>query len=213
MSVLQPFKGKLTFSSEGAEKGFYHSRVLHVPSATSGLTIGRGYDMKLKDPIKIKRELIFAGLKENDASLLSKASRLSGNLAKSFICNNKLEKFEITQQAQVKLFDISYKEEEAETKRLCTKRDVEIKYGKCNWDKLDSAIKEVLIDLKFRGDYSGDTRTFIQKYVVANDSKGFLKALSERTNWVSLWCLKIVSSVASTSLNLIISMPVKAKIR
>ncbi len=184
MSALQPIMGKLTFASEGAEKGFYHSRVLHVPSATSGLTIGRGYDMKLKSSIKIKRELISVGLKENEASLLSKASKLSGNLAKSFITKHKLEKFEITQQAQVKLFNISYKEEEAETKRLCTKSDVEIKYGKCNWDKLAPVIKQVLIDLKFRGDYAGNTRTFLQKHVVANDSKGFLKALSLRSNWV-----------------------------
>jgi len=184
MSALQPVIGKLTFASEGAEKGPYHSRTLHVPSVSSGLTIGRGYDMKLKSTIKIKRELITAGLKIDDATKLSKAAKLFGSSAKSFISTNKLEKFEITQQAQVKLFNISYKEEEAETKRLCTKKDVEKKYGKCNWDKLNTAIKQVLVDLKFRGDYTGNTRAFIQKHVVANDTKEFLKALKDRTNWV-----------------------------
>lgn len=186
MSALQPVVGRVTFESEGAEGGFFHSRTLHVPSATSGLTIGRGYDMKLKNAVKINRDLMAAGLSQKDAVLLSKAAGLSGPSAKSFITTHKLEKFEITQQAQVKLFEISYKEEEAETKRLCTKADVEAKYGKCNWVALDSAIKQILVDLKFRGDYTGGTRKILQKHVAANDTKEFLKALSDRSNWLTL---------------------------
>lgn len=186
MAALQPLTGKVTFESEGAEGGSYHSRTLHVPSLTSGLTIGRGYDMKLKSPAKISKDLVSAGVAQKEAALLAKASGKSGPLAKSFISTNKLDKFEITQQVQVKLFDISYKEEEAETRRLCTKADVEAKYGKCNWATLGSAIKQILVDLKFRGDYTGSTRKFLQKHVVANDSKEFLKALSDRSNWMLL---------------------------
>lgn len=185
MSALQPLIGKVTFESEGAEKGPYHSRVLHVPSPTSGLTLGRGYDMKMKNKFKINQDLIKAGLKVADAQKLSDASGLSGNTAKAFIKTQKLEKFEITQQQQVNLFNISYKEEEAETKRLCTKVDVTSKYGKCDWAKLDSAIKQILVDLKFRGDYTGRTRKFLQKHVAANDTKGFLKVLSDRSKWIS----------------------------
>ncbi len=185
MSALQPLIGKVTFESEGAEKGPYHSRILHVPSPTSGLTLGRGYDMKMKNKFKIKQDLIKAGLKVADAQKLSDTSGLSGNTAKAFIKTQKLEKFEITQQQQVNLFNISYKEEEAETKRLCTKVDVTSKYGKCDWAKLDSAIKQILVDLKFRGDYTGSTRKFLQKHVAANDTKGFLKALSDRSKWIS----------------------------
>jgi len=106
-------------------------------------------------------------------------------LQRLFIKTHKLEKFEITQQQQVSLFNISYKEEEAETKRLCTKTDVVSKYGKCDWTKLDSAMKQILVDLKFRGDYTGTTRKFIQKHVVANDTKAFLKTLSDRAKWIS----------------------------
>ncbi|MFK5949485.1 MAG: hypothetical protein QM500_12035 [Methylococcales bacterium] len=141
MSALQPLVGKVTFESEGAEGGPYHSRKLHVPSLTSGLTIGRGYDMKTKSALKINQDLISAGLAKNDVALLSKASGLFGATAKAFIVTHKLRAFEITQQAQVKLFSISYKEEEAETIRLCTKLDVEAKYGKCNWMTLNSTIK------------------------------------------------------------------------
>lgn len=185
MSALQPLIGKVTFESEGAEKGPYHSRILHVPSPTSGLTLGRGYDMKMKNKFKINQDLIKAGLKVADAQKLSDASGLSGSTAKAFIKTQKLENFEITQQQQVNLFNISYKEEEAETKRLCTKVDVISKYGKCDWAKLDSAIKQILVDLKFRGDYTGSTRKFLQKHVVANDTKGFLKVLSDRSKWIS----------------------------
>jgi len=185
MSALQPIRGKVTFESEGAEKGPYHSRTLHVPTLTSGLTIGRGYDMKMKSTFKINKELIASGLKPTDAKQLSLSAGLSGNTAKAFIKTHKLENFEITQQQQVNLFNISYKEEESETKRLCTKSDVIAKYGKCDWSKLDSAIKEILVDLKFRGDYTGITRKFIQKSVVNNDTKGFLKVLSDRSKWIS----------------------------
>ena len=185
MAALQPLIGKVTFESEGSERGPYHSRILHVPTLTSGLTLGRGYDMKMKSSFKINQELLAAGLKLADAKKLSIASGLSGNAAKTFIKTHKLEKFEITQQQQVNLFNISYKEEEAEAKRLCTKEDVVGKYGKCDWTKLDSGIKQILVDLKFRGDYTGVTRKFLQKHVVANDTKAFLKILSDRAKWVS----------------------------
>lgn len=112
---------------------------MHVPSTTSGLTIGRGYDMKMKGSSKVQQDLITSGVKIVDAKLLAKAAGLYGSLAKSFIVTNKLEKYEITQQQQVNLFNISYAEEEA--KRLCTKEDVVKKYGKCDWAKLDSRIK------------------------------------------------------------------------
>ena len=43
--MQEPKEGKVTFNSEGTEGGFFHSRKLHVPTASSGLTLGRGYDM------------------------------------------------------------------------------------------------------------------------------------------------------------------------
>lgn len=186
MSVLQPLVGKLTFESEGAEGGPFHSRVLHVPSGVSGLTIGRGYDLKMKSAVRVQQDLVAAGLRPQDAALLSRACGLAGPAAKAFITSNRLDKFEITQQQQVKLFEIVYKIEEAETMRLCTKPDVVAKYGKCNWTLLDSAIKQILVDLKFRGDYTGDTRKFLQRHVVANDTTGFLAELSTRSNWLRL---------------------------
>ncbi len=184
MGVIAPKLGKVTFESEGAEKGPYHSRILHVPSPTSGLTIGRGYDMKFKGKLEIKQDLMVAGVKLAEAEQLSKASGLFGQSAKAFIKSQKLEKYEISLPQQLKLFEITYKKEEAETKRLCTKADVTAKYGTCNWQVLDPAMKQILVDLKFRGDYTGRIRQVLQKHIVANDTKAFLSVISDRTAWL-----------------------------
>lgn len=55
--LLKPAEGVVTFDSEGTEGGLYHSRILHVPTETSGLTLGRGYDMKLKIGTQISADL------------------------------------------------------------------------------------------------------------------------------------------------------------
>jgi len=184
--MQKPKEGIVTFDSEGNEGGFYHSRKLHVPSTSSGLTLGRGYDMRFKPSAKIKTDLIKAGISKEHADLLSKASGLSGQSAKDFIKKNKIDKLEITTDAQLKLFETTYKEEESETKRLCTKADVETKYGKCDWAKLNPAIKEIMVDLKFRGDYHPTARAELQKIISDNDSEEFLKKISDKSLWQSV---------------------------
>ena len=78
--LIKPTEGMVTFDSEGSEGGFYHSRVLHVPTETSGLTLGRGYDMKTKTATKISAELLKAGVAAKIALRLGKASgRQGGN--------------------------------------------------------------------------------------------------------------------------------------
>jgi hypothetical protein len=47
-----PARGRLTFDAEGQEGGPWHSRHFHVPDATSGLIIGRGYDSRIATTIK-----------------------------------------------------------------------------------------------------------------------------------------------------------------
>lgn len=180
---VEPDVGSVTWASEGTEGGFYHSRKLHVPTSSSGLTIGRGYDMKQKLSANIINDLTKAGVTLKEAQTISAASGLSGDEAKRFIIDNKLEDFEIEQCVQKELFDISYQNEVAETHRLCEKADVTEKYGKCEWDKLDSAIQEILVDLKFRGDYTPSARTIIQKHVSSNDLESFAKEISNIENW------------------------------
>jgi hypothetical protein len=182
-SAVKPENGIVTWDSEGQEGGRYHSRKLHVPTDASGLTLGRGYDMKGKKASTIVVDLTKVGVVLEKAEKISKASGLSGDAATEYITENKLEEFEITQIQQLKLFEITYDSEAAEAHRLCTKKDVTEKYGSCDWGKLNQAIKDMLVDLKFRGDYTGAAREKIQKSVVDNNLAEFAKQLKTRSIW------------------------------
>ena len=176
-------KGKLTFDAEGQEGGPFHSRVLHVPSGTSGLTIGRGYDMKEKRSSKIASDLSNAGVPADMAEALSRASGLSGEAARQFIEDNSLSGFEITPDAQETLFEATYAEMEADVRRICDKADCVAAYGAVDWEALNPAIKDALVDLRFRGDYHPTSRRLIQSYVANNDLPAFAGAISDRGSW------------------------------
>ncbi|CAB4005152.1 Hypothetical predicted protein [Paramuricea clavata] len=176
-------RGQLTFDAEGQEGGRFHSRKLHVPTDKSGLTIGRGYDMKEKTKKQIETDLRKAGIDKAKAKLLSCAAGLRGKAAKKFIKDNKLENFEITPCQQKKLFEITYEAMEKDVRRIVNKKDVVELYGKTDWNKLLPAIKEILIDLRFRGDYTPETRKIIQRAVAENDLKTFTALMEDRNNW------------------------------
>ena len=183
---LEPERGEVTWKSEGTEGGKHHSRRLHVPTDSSGLTLGRGYDMRNRSLADIISDLTRAGVVLKDAQTLSGAAGLKGADARKFIRDHKLEKFEISALGQKLLFDTAYEDEAAEAERLCSKDDVTEAYGDCNWEKLDPAIRDILVDMKFRGDYTGAARTRIQAFVVANDLESFAKALEKRGDWANV---------------------------
>lgn len=184
--LLEPSYGVVTFDSEGTEGGRYHSRILHVPSEFSGLTLGRGYDMKEKSGAKIVSDLGKAGVNANAASIFITASGKHGATARQFIIDNDLLDFQITPQVQLNLFEIAYADELSETKRICTSERVEKRYGKCDWDKLDYRIKEIVVDLKYRGDYTDNSRAYIQTPIVNNDFEAFKKAIDDKSIWLTV---------------------------
>jgi hypothetical protein len=186
--VLKPSRGLLTFEAEGQENpgGAFHSRVFHVPTDSSGLTIGRGYDMKGKSKAQIVADLKSSGVAEADATKISGAAGLKGKAAKTFITDNKLEKFEISQQTQVKLFEITYAAEEAEVKRICAKADTVEAYGKVDWAKTSAAIRDLFVDLKYRGDYTTQSRKIVQKLLAKNDLAGLQTAMADEKNWTGV---------------------------
>jgi len=175
--------GRLTFEAEGREGGPFHSRRFHVPSSGSGLTIGRGYDMKLRSKSDVRDDLVVAELDREKAVLISQAAGLNGDEAEEFIEENNLEDFEISLEAQLKLFEIEYARKVDDTRRLATKADVTRAYGETNWDALHQAIKDVLVDLRFRGDYTPSCRRFLQVHVANNDIEGFSKEIADRGRW------------------------------
>lgn len=185
-AVAGPAFGTLTFDAEGQEGGPYHSRHFHVPTASSGLTIGRGYDMKRRSRSDIRDDLVAAGIGTQEAALISQAAGLSGPEAEEFLEENDLEDFEITPEQQLALFEIEYARQEADTRRLATKADVCRAYGDTVWDVLDPVIREVLIDLRYRGDYTPATRRFLQEHVARNDRDAFVGEICNRDRWPSV---------------------------
>ncbi len=181
--VLRPESGRLTFDAEGQEGGPYDSRHFHVPTASSGLTIGRGYDMKMRTKTEVRDDLLSASIDPSKAALISQAATLKGDEAEEFVEENDLENFRITQEEQLKLFEIEYERKVRDTRRLATKADVTEAYGATDWDNLENAIAEVLVDLRFRGDYTPSCRRFLQTHVAKNDLDGFAQELSNRDRW------------------------------
>jgi len=133
-------RGQVTFDGEGNEGGPYHSRRPHVPSDSSGVTIGRGYDMKARTAKEIHDDLRAAGVSEDQANLYARAAGLSGDDAKAFLDEHGYVKLikaagvlglkgievnqylkantldEITQEQQQKLFNLTYGRMEAAVK-------------------------------------------------------------------------------------------------
>jgi hypothetical protein len=184
--LLKPERGLLTFEAEGIEApgNYFHSRVLHVPPGASGVTLGRGYDMAKKSTEKIQADLISAGVPETDAKVIAKAAGLTGAEARAF--RDKYRSFSITQEAQVKLFDITYREEEAEVRRVSNAAENVAEFGQVDWINLHQSVLDVFVDLKFRGDWTKKTRKFCHKYLVDNDLKGLTECMNKSANWPSV---------------------------
>jgi len=180
MAITQ---GLLTYEAEGMEGGPYHSRKLHVPGESSGLTIGRGYDMKEKSADKISADLLDAGVEPQQANILARAAGLSGGEAKAFIGKHDLADFEISMEIQEVLFKQTYDELSRDVQRICLKADCVAAYGAVDWQALDEKIKDVLVDLRYRGDYTPASRKLIQVLVAVNDLDAFKKVLSNRESW------------------------------
>lgn len=185
-TIMPPAKGRLTWEAEGQEGGRYHSRILHVPSASSGLTLGRGYDLRERSRTEVTRHLAAAGLPGSTASLIAGAVRLTGAAAEQFIIDNDLLDFEISAGVQLKLFEMVYSEMEQDVIRICGKRDVVERYGNTDWSALDFRIRDTLVDLRFRGDYTGVTRRQVQPPVVANDLDAFRRVIGDTGLWSSV---------------------------
>jgi hypothetical protein len=177
-------RGQLTFDAEGNEGGRWHSRKPHVPSDNSGLTVGRGYDMKHRTAEQITKQLKEAGLSADAAKRYAGAVGLSGEKAREYMRSADLP--EITPAQQKALFAITYAEIEASARKLSTSPEVVKAYGLVDWDRLHPAVRELVIDLRYRGDYTPKTREFVQPLVVKNDLKGLAAVMADRDRWAKV---------------------------
>ncbi|WP_086929441.1 hypothetical protein [Agarilytica rhodophyticola] len=183
LDITKPDFGQVTWDSEGTEGGRFHSRKLHVPSSASGLTIGRGYDLRRKTQNTIQADMTKAAIDSEIINILKEAAGLSGATATQFIIDNDLLDFQISNTAQKALFKISYDFEASEVKRISEKADVVKIYGKTDWHKLNNKIRDIAVDLKFRGDYTPLARRKIQKSIADNNLLDFKKEIIDQKNW------------------------------
>lgn len=176
-------RGLLTWSSEGQESGRYATRAVHFPGGNSGVTIGRGYDMGRRSREQSSRDLRAAGVEADAARAISAGAGLRGEAARRFVSENR-EALEVLTAAQErKLFwDVTYPRYESEARRISSSRDVVSRYGALDVDALQRSYYEVLVDLLYRGDYTPQTRTFIQPALVTGDAAMICDALDAITD-------------------------------
>ncbi|WP_240313727.1 pesticin C-terminus-like muramidase, partial [Vibrio cholerae] len=188
-------KGQLTFDAEGndVEGDLYFSRVIHWPGNNSGITIGRGYDLGQQE--RVLSELNDARVDPELVSWLVSAQGLKGNDAHDFYNQipNNIRYKGITRKQQYMLFNYTYKLMEKDVARICMKIDTLKAYHFDSsispsdaWDSIPQIIKDVLIDLRYRGDYTPKSRRIIQRSSYKGDIDEFKKIISTKENWVNV---------------------------
>ncbi|EKY3118253.1 peptidoglycan-binding protein [Cronobacter turicensis] len=167
--ILIVNEGQLTFDAEGidyiravvpfrARTTYpYFSRVLHTPGTmSSGVTLGRGYDMGSRSSGEIFATLRQAGIEEYKAVLCSKAAFRKGDAAVDFVRIYGPFVGEISHIQQVQLFKISYQKKAGEARRLYERLSSDIPDAP-DWISLDKKIKDVLVDIFFQGAHNVTT--------------------------------------------------------
>ena len=87
----------------------------------------------------------------------------------------------ITRRQQKRLFQITYRQEAKEAKRLVNK------YYKIKWGPLRKKIKDVLVDLKYRGDFRPTRSTETMKKLKAAVKRNSLRDLQKLMGDEDLW--------------------------
>lgn len=184
-SEIPPSRGLLTWHAEGHESGFFYTRKLQVPGNTSGLTLGRGYDMSERNVAQIHSDLIEAGVSIPLANTISRGAGLKGLAASEFIIRKDLLDFEISPRGQMKLFEKTYDDHVGKAKELSNDFAHKFSKGrsKIDWQYLDPRILELLTDLRYRGDYTSHSATFLIKQVINNDFESFKREIKDSSRW------------------------------
>ncbi|HTV01481.1 MAG TPA: pesticin C-terminus-like muramidase [Luteitalea sp.] len=190
-------KGQLTFDQEGHEGTIFHSRWLHWPGGASGVTLGRGYDMGQRTAASVRAELVAAGVAQAAAAVFAGGAGLTGAAASDFVSQKRKVCGNLTPGQQQRLFAAVYQELEDDTKRICNKADVVQKFGAVDFATLDARIWTVVVDLRFRGDYTPQARNVIQKAVVRNDLAAFRTAIADRSKWPNVPPVRFGARVAA----------------
>jgi hypothetical protein len=167
--------GQNTFDAEGQEGGPYHSRTPHVPSESSGVTLGRGFDMKSRTGQQIYDQLIAAGISDKVASIYRTAAQKQGSNAREWAKQNKQAAGEISLEQQHSLFMQEYGRQTRGLVDYLTRTEL-AKQANAEWtspiefSNMDSKILELLVDMWYLGDLRGSWGGELRTHVIANDA-------------------------------------------
>ncbi|SER25705.1 Putative peptidoglycan binding domain-containing protein [Rosenbergiella nectarea] len=162
---LRVSEGQITFDAKGLDyitavvpfrQQHYpsFSRILHWPSTfSSGVTLGRGYDMGNRTSGEIFSTLRQAGIEEYKAVICSKASHLKGRQAEQFIKIYGYLIGEITHTQQITLFNIVYREKLNYAQGVYLRNSRHVANAP-TWYQIDKEIRDVFVDTLYQGNRS-----------------------------------------------------------
>lgn len=176
-------QGQLTFDAEGLESPGHlgHSRRLHWPGGASGVTIGRGYDMKERDADEVIKDLTDAGLTRDVAKKYAAGAGLEEDDAESFVADNRSLLTEITPEQQKRLFEIVYA-------RYVTMTRTALSLTVAQWNGLNPLLRDLLVDLRYRGDLVRSTRALLARALATNDARSALLLVQDRSAFARVPC-------------------------
>lgn len=159
-------RGQVTFDAEGNDDpvSHYFSRQLHWPGGASGVTLGRGYDMRHRTPASVCADLMQAGIDEETARKFSKGAELSGDAARDFVMVKKPAYGTISQRCQRILFEtVVYPRYEIAAKQ---RYDLAVGPDAPTWNNLDSRVRDIAVDFTYQ---QGSIWKRQLPYITAND--------------------------------------------
>lgn len=195
--------GELTTLGEGNDE---QTKYIHWPDTeSSGVTLGKGYDIGNRTAGTVIEELMAAGMSEDQATKISLGAGLTGSDADTFVNNNKYDIGEIAIAVQRSLLATMLVEYTDRARTMATSttatqdtngnytnaRGREIKDGvdagtyvmsDAQWDALHPAMIEFVTDLKYQGGYYAYGRVAqVNKVLIENhgDQLEQFKAVAE----------------------------------
>jgi hypothetical protein len=136
--------------------------------------------------LQIISELQHAGMSESDATFFGGAAGLRGESARRFVATKSIEAPILSLPSQRALFEtITTPEIIADIKRIFAKPDLHATYGVVTWEQLHPNAQELVFDLRYRGDYTPETRKRIQPALVAGDMNLLAAVMLDRDYWAS----------------------------
>lgn len=192
---LKVERGQLTFDVEGndIEGSIHFSRIAHWPPVgDSGITLGRGYDIGQQP--NVESDLKNIGIVDPFLSWIVGGQGKRRAEAGDYLAaaSEASRQHQITRKQQHQLFVFTYNLMEADVKRISTNSATLNRYypamvgrGEEAWAAIENRIKDLMVDLRYRGDYKPATREKLQEACYKNDFSNLKQIMRDEGFWVS----------------------------